>query len=128
MERRVMSGADIRFLREESGWLNVAGGQQFGNGTVELFAAANIFKAPEQIFGPHASPLAALQIMQDSPLVHHDDAVAEVNGLLHGMRDHESRQLVALNNVVREANYLIRGLWVERSSVLVEKQKLGLEP
>jgi hypothetical protein len=40
------------------------------------------FEASQQILGPHSRAFVAAQIMQHFAAVHHDDPVAEVDGLV----------------------------------------------
>src|SRR5262249_53471526 len=60
--------------------------------------------------------------------VHHHNSVAEVDSLLHGMRDHQRCQFVALNNLVCESNDLVGTLGVERGRVFIQQEQFRLEP
>jgi hypothetical protein len=57
--------------------------EQFGDGGVELFAASDIIESAKEVFGSDPGAFWALEVMEDLAFVHHDDAVAEVDGLLH---------------------------------------------
>ena len=58
--------------------------------------------------------------------VHHDQAVAILNGILHVVGDHHGGEMVFLHDFGREGQHLERGLGVQRSGVLVQQQELGL--
>ncbi len=104
--------------------LNVTGGQQCSDRAVELLAAANIFESSEEVLRAQTGSLAAFEIVQDAALVHHDDAIAEIDGLLHGVGNHQGGELISRNNVVRQANDLVRGLGVECCGVLIKQQQV----
>src|SRR5208282_4526246 len=78
--------------------------QHLSHRPIELLAPANLLESPEKILGPDPRPLAAIQVVDNPALVHHHDAVAQIHRLLHGVRDHQRRQLIALNDLVREAD------------------------
>ena len=71
---------------------------------------------------------APLEILNNAAAVHHDEAVAKVGGLLHGMGHHQRRQLVAPDNGVGERNHLVGAFGIKRSRVLVEQQQLRAQP
>ena len=102
--------------------------QHFRHGRVELFAPAYFVETFEQILWPHARPFRSLQVVQDLAAMHHHDAIAEVHGLLHGMSDHQRGELVALDDLAREANDLVGAFRVERGGMLVEQQQLRFQP
>lgn len=102
--------------------------QHLGHPCVQLLAASHRFEAIQQILGPHARPLRPAQVMQDLPTVHHDDAVAEMDRLLHRMGDHQSGQFVALDDFMGEPNDLVSALGIKRCRMLVQQQEVGLEP
>ena len=78
------------------GFSHVTLPQHFGDAFVELFgAAADFFKAGKQIFGAEAAFFCTAEIMNDAALVHHDQAVAQVRSLVHRVRDHQCRQMLA---------------------------------
>ena len=60
--------------------------------------------------------------MQYFAAVHHDDPVAEVDGLLHGVGDHERGEFVALDDFVADADDLIGALRIQRGRVFVQQQ------
>src|SRR3989442_14960496 len=60
--------------------LDVVALQHFGDGGVELLAAADVVEAFQQILGSLPRAVGALQIVEDLAAMHHHDAVAEVDG------------------------------------------------
>ena len=58
--------------------------------------------------------------------MHHDKAVAVLDGVLHVVGDHHGGQVVLLNDLRREGQHLEGGLGVEGGGVLVQQQELGL--
>ena len=60
--------------------------------------------------------------MQHFAAVHHNDPVAEVDGLVHRVRDHECGELVPLDDFVAEADDLVGALRIERGGVFIEQQ------
>jgi len=59
-------------------------------------------------------------------LVHHDQAVAVLDGILHVVGDHHGGQVVFLHNLGREGQHLERRLGVQSGGVLIQQQELGL--
>src|SRR5207247_9909069 len=98
--------------------LDVVALQHFGDGGVELLAAADFVEAFQQILGSHPRALGALQIVKHLAAMHHHDAVAEVDGLMHGVRDPECRQLVTLTDFVSQTNDLLSSSQLNRHGVL----------
>ena len=70
--------------------------------------------------------LLTLDIEDDVALVHHDEAVAVNDGVLHVVGDHHGGELVFAHDAVREFEHLGRRRGVERRGVLVEQQQLRL--
>jgi len=70
------SGSDVATLK------------QFGDGGIELLAPAHVVETLEQIFRAHPGTLCALEVVKDLAAMHHDDTIAQVNGLLHRMCHH----------------------------------------
>ena len=70
--------------------------------------------------------LLAGNIDDNVPGVHHNEAVAVGNGVLHVVRDHERREVVLLHDAVGQLQNLRRRARVERSRMLVEQQQLRL--
>ena len=56
--------------------------------------------------------------------MHHGEAVAEAQGVLHVVRDHECREAALCHDVLRDRENLLRRLGVECRRVLIEKQEL----
>jgi hypothetical protein len=93
--------------------------QHFSHCRIELFTTANVVETLEKIFGADACPLGPLQVVQHLTAVHHYYAITQMDCLLHGVCHHKGGEFVALNNVVREADYLVGALGVERGRVLI---------
>ena len=65
-------------------------------------------------------------IIDDVALVHHDQAVAVLDGILHVVGDHHGGQVVFLHDLGREGQHLERRLGVQSGGVLIQQQELGL--
>ena len=55
-------------------------------------------------FGAHAGAFRTVQIVQNPPPVHHDNAIAQVNRLLHRVSDHQGGEFVLLDDFVAQAD------------------------
>ena len=64
-------------------------------------------------------------VVDDVTLVHHDQAVAVFDGILHVVGDHHGGQVVFLHDACREGKHLQRRFGVQCGSVLVQQQELG---
>jgi hypothetical protein len=102
--------------------------EQFGDGGVELFAAADIIEAAQEVFGSDPGAFWALEVVEDLASVHHDDAVAEVDGLLHGVSDHQGREAVALDDFVGQPDDLVGAFGVESGCMFIEQQQFWFQP
>jgi hypothetical protein len=60
--------------------------------------------------------------------MHHEQSITKLGGLRHRMGQHQRRQLVARDDLLAQANDLIRTPGVERRRVLVEQQQFRLAP
>src|SRR5258708_670623 len=67
--------------------------QHFGGGFVEQLAAAKLFETLQQLGGAHALLLGTADVVDHFAAMHHDQAVAQDGGLLHGVRHHERGEL-----------------------------------
>src|SRR5436190_258575 len=76
-------------------WSDVEFVEQGGGGFVELFAAADLVEAVQQVLDAQAFFLGSPDVVQDAATVHHEDAVAEADGLLHRMGDHQGGEFFA---------------------------------
>ena len=91
-------------------------------------APAHVVETLEQILWTDARALRSLQVVEYLTAVHHHNAITQVHRLLHGVRDHQGGELVALDDVVGEPNYLISAFGVERGGVLVEQKQFRFQP
>ena len=62
------------------------------------------------------------RLEDDATLVHHDEAVAKTQRLLHVMRDHQGREPALLDDALSQVGDERRALRVERGCVLIEQQ------
>src|SRR3984957_11455000 len=69
--------------------LDVLFGQHFGCALVQLFGASDFREAGQQVVRPQAPFFRALKIVDDLVAMHHDKAISQTGGLMHGMRDHQ---------------------------------------
>ena len=83
-------------------------------------------KAVEKVLLRQLFLFFARNIEDDVPLVHHDQPVAVGNGVFHVVGDHERRQTVFLDDLVRQLQNLCCRRRVERCGVLVKQQQLRL--
>ena len=58
--------------------------------------------------------------------MHHDEAVAVGDGVLHVVGDHHGHQVVLLDDLPGELEHLCGGAGIQRGGVLVQQQELGL--
>lgn len=58
-------------------------------------------------------------VEEDLAAVHHDEAVAELEGVAHVVSDHERREALSRDDFPREGEDFLSGLRVEGSGVLV---------
>ena len=65
-------------------------------------------------------------VIDDVALVHHDEAVAILDGILHVMGDHHGCQMIAVYDHVCDLENLGCRLRIKSSSVLIQKKKLRL--
>lgn len=103
-------------------------GEEFGDLGVELFAAANAIESGEQVGGVEPGFVVAGVLAHDSPLVHHDNAVGEVDGLLHGMGDHEGGEFFLLNNFPGKLSDLVGAFGIEGGGMFIEEEQAGADP
>ena len=87
--------------------LDVYFSQHLGGRLVEQTGATNFFKPPRQIFHAKASFLCPSKVMDDLPMVHHDQPIPEVYGLLHGMSHHQRGQAVRRDNWLAKLLHVI---------------------
>ena len=70
--------------------------------------------------------LLPCHVVDDVTLVHHDEAVAVFDGILHVVGDHHGGQMVLLHDACREGEHLQSRFGVQCSGVLIEQQELRL--
>ena len=156
IRRRVTDENVIQFLRE-SGLSNITASKHLGDRTIQLFASANIFKASQQIFRPHARALALLQIVQDPAFVHHHDTIAEnlvlashrgkarglgiavnrrikaelrdrIRPLNMGLEDRLDNPIGSLSGGQRQALTLLMASWLKPELLLLDEHTAALDP
>ena len=81
-------------------------------------------EALEQIVHGEAAALFPGDIENDIPAVHHEGAVAEVQGGLHVMGDHEAGQVVLFHDLAGEVQDLFGGAGVQGGGMLVQEEEL----
>ena len=86
--------------------------------------AAVLGEEREQVGHVEALTLLAGDVEHDPAFVQHHDAVAVIERLAHRVGDHQGRQLLLVDDLLRQREDELRGLRVERRSVLVEEQDL----
>ena len=123
--KRSMSGRNRRSPGDSS---DIVALEHFSDSRIELLAAADVIEAAEEVLGADPCALGTLEVMEDLATVHHDDPVAEMDGLVHGVGDHQGGELVAGDDVVGEPDDLVGALGVEGGGMLVEEEQFGLEP
>ena len=80
----------------------------------------------QEILNGHVLFLFRVQVQDDLAFVHHDGAVAQGQGVLHVMGDHEGGEVVFLDQVAGKAQHLFRSLGVQGGGVLVQEEELRL--
>ena len=93
---------------------------------VSELAAAGDLELGQQVGDLQLLLLLAGDVVDDVALVHHDEAVAVLDGILHIVGDHHGGQMVFFHDLGRKGQHLERGLGVQRGGVLVQQQELGL--
>ena len=74
-----------------------------------------------RIIHAKAPLLSALKILNNLALVHHHQPVAEVHGLMHGMRHHQCRQLLALHDLVSQLDHLVSAFGIKGRGVFIQQ-------
>ena len=80
-------------------------------------------KIDELLFG-ELLLLLTLNVEDDMALIHHDEAIAVADRVLHVVGDHESRQIVLLHDLIRKLQHLGGSAGVESCGMLIEQQEL----
>ena len=93
---------------------------------VGKLTVADLLKALQQVADLQVLLFLAAHIVDDVTLVHHDQAVAVLDGILHVVGDHQGGQVVFLDDLLGQRQHLGRGLGVKGGGVLVQQQELGL--
>ena len=65
-------------------------------------------------------------VEEDVPVVHHDQAVAEAQGVAHVVGDHQGGELLFADDGLGQSEHFLGSLGVEGCGVLVEQQQLWL--
>jgi hypothetical protein len=68
--------------------LDVNPAEHFGGTLIELVCSSNIFESGEEVVDADALLFSAAKILDNSPAMRHDEAVAEIGSLVHGVSDH----------------------------------------
>lgn len=128
--KRKISGA-VRFSAGDFSFLNIRSGRDVRASAQEHFVgldlrARHLGELFEQVLLRELLFLLTLDIEDDVALVHHDEAVAVNDGVLHVVGDHHGGELVFAHDAVRQLEHLGRRRGVERRGVLVEQQQLRL--
>ena len=100
-----------------------------GVGTcVERISAGCRFEAFQQTLWCDALAFVAGDVMEHAAFVHHYDPLAEMDGLGHGVGDHERGEFIASYNFTGQCDDLVRAFRVEGGGVFVEQKEVWLEP
>ena len=91
-----------------------------------VYDAAGLGEEVQQLFDGEVFLFFSGDVEDDVSLVHHDQAVAVGDGVAHVVRDHQRRQMILMDDLIRQFEHLGRRLGVERRRVLVEEQQLCL--
>ena len=89
-------------------------------------AARRFFELGQEILDGHVLFLFGVEVQDDLAFVHHDGPVAQGQGVLHVMGDHEGGEVVFLDQVAGEAQDLFSGLGVQGGGVLIQEEELRL--
>ena len=82
------------------------------------------FEALEQVVDGEAAALFPGDVEDDVPGVHHEGAVAEIEGGLHVVGDHEAGEMVLLDDLTGELQDLFRRAGVQGGGMLVQEKEL----
>ena len=86
-------------------------------------AAGGLLEHGEEVFDLEVFFLFLGDVEEDFAAVHHDEAVAEFEGVAHVVSDHERREALARDDFPREGEDFLGGLRVEGSGVLVQERR-----
>ena len=92
---------------------------------VKLLTGGNL-KLIQQILGGQFLLLLTAYIIDDLALVHHNQPVADGNGVLHIVGNHNGSQVISGHDLLRQIQHLLGGLRIQRCRVLIQQQHLGL--
>ena len=84
-----------------------------------------VFVVLHDVCTGHALALLAGDIEDDLAAVHHDGAVADVEGAFEIVGDHEGGDVVLVHDVVGQAHDGLGADWVEGGGVLVQEEHIG---
>src|SRR5262245_12077726 len=101
---------------------NILSFQQFGGALIQLLDSTNLFEGLQQIGCANALLFVSLRVVNDTALVHHDDAITELYGLLHAMRHHDGCEVILLDDATGKGRDLIGALGIEGGRMFVEQQ------
>ena len=79
------------------------------------------FEPRDEIIDAHSRAFAAGDVEHDVPVGHHQRAVAELERLVHVVRDHQAGDVALRHDAAGEVQHLFRRCGVERRGVLIEK-------
>ena len=74
----------------------------------------------EQIRHGGLGLLLRVQLEKDATLVHHDEPVAQPQGLVHVVRDHERGQVTLVHDPLGDLRDVLRTLGIQGGRVLVQ--------
>ena len=77
---------------------------------IRKLTAAGDLELCQQVGDLQVLLFIARDVVDDVTLVHHDEAVAVLDGVLHVVGDHHGGQVVLLNDLRREGQHLEGGL------------------
>ena len=83
-------------------------------------AASCFLEHGEQVFDGQVGFFFAADVEEDVPVVHHDQAVAEAQGVAHVVGDHQGGQLLLADDALGQSEDFFGRLRVEGGCVLVE--------
>ena len=93
-------------------------------GVVCKLRAADLFEFLEKSFDGQLLFFFPANVKYDAAVVHHYEAVAVFDGVLHIVRYHEGGKFVFMNDLVAQRQHVRSGFRVERRSMFVKEQHL----
>ena len=89
-------------------------------------AACDLLELGEKVGNGKRLLLFSCNVKDDMALMHHDEAIAQADSIVHVVRDHKGREVILLDDFLGKGKDLSSGFGVKRRRMLVEREHLRL--